>query len=274
MPDFNQIFSEAANGFSISALTVTSVLRVVFILVMGVTIIRILSSIVARALDHSPAMGAIKGYINSVVKVGLWFVLVLMVADAIGIPTTSLIALMSVAGVAVSLALQNTLANLAGGIMLLVTKPIEVGDFVEADGVSGTVQAIGLAYSTLITGDNKQIFIPNSQISAAQIINYTRLGKRRLDLTFSASYDASTQAVKTAIGEVLEQFPQIHQDPAPMVRLSNYGASSIDYLVRVWVDSGDYWDVHFGIMEGVRESFDKHGIEMTYDHLNVHVLEK
>lgn len=274
LPDFNAIFSEAASGFSVSALNVTNVIRVAFIIVFGVTIIRILSSIVARALDHSPAMGAIKGYINSVVKVGMWFVLVLMVADAMGIPTTSLIALMSVAGVAVSLALQNTLANLAGGIMLLVTKPIEVGDFVEADGVSGTVEAIGLAYSTLITGDNKQIFIPNSQISAAKIVNYTRLGKRRLDLTFSASYDAPTQTVKTAIREVLEQFPQIHQDPAPAIWLSNYGASSIDYLVRVWVNSGDYWDVNFGIMEGVREAFDKHGIEMTYDHLNVHVLEK
>ena len=274
MPDFNQIFSEAAGGFSISALTVTSVIRVIFIVVFGAAAIRMICGIVARALDHSPAMGAIKGYINSVVKVGLWFVLVLMVADAMGIPTTSLIALMSVVGVAVSLALQNTLANLAGGIMLLVTKPIEVGDTVEVDGVSGTVQAVGLSYSTLITGDNKQIFIPNSQISATRIINYTRLGKRRLELTFSASYDAPTQTVKAAIGEVLEQFPQIHKDPAPVIWLSSYGASSINYLVRVWVDSGDYWDVNFGVLEGVREAFDKHGIEMTYDHLNVHVVEK
>ena len=274
MPDFNQIFTEAAGGFSISALTITSVIRVVFIIVFGAAAVRMICGIVSRALDHSPAMGAIKGYINSVVKVGLWFLLVLMVADAMGIPTTSLIALMSVVGVAVSLALQNTLANLAGGIMLLVTKPIEVDDLVEVDGVSGTVKAVGLSYSTLITGDNKQIFIPNSQISATRIVNYTRLGKRRLELTFSASYDASTQSVKRAIGEVLEQFPQIHQEPAPVIWLSNYGASSITYLVRVWVDNGDYWDVHFGVMEGVRESFHKHGIEMTYDHLNVHVVEK
>ena len=185
-----------------------------------------------------------------------------------------MIALFSVAGLAVSLALQNTLSNLAGGVMLLVTKPFEVGDFVETNGVSGTVEAIGLAYSKLATVDNKEIFIPNSEISSAKIINYTRLGTRRVDLTFSASYDAPTQTVKKAINEVLAQFPQIMQEPAPVIFLSNYGASSIEYVVRVWTAGADYWDVYFGVMEGVRESFRRNGVEMTYDHLNVHVVEK
>ena len=172
------------------------------------------------------------------------------------------------------MALQNTLSNLAGGIMILVSKPFEVGDYVEADGVGGTVISIGLAYSTLATVDNKEIFIPNSQVAAAKIINYTKLGKRRVELTFSASYDAPTETVKQALGEVLAQFPQILEDPAPSIWISKYGASSIEYVVRVWTAAGDYWDVYYGVMEGVRPAFQRHGIQMTYDHLNVHLLEK
>lgn len=149
-----------------------------------------------------------------------------------------MIALLSVAGLAISLALQNTLSNLAGGIMILVSKPFEVGDYVEADGVGGTVISIGLAYSTLATVDNKEIFIPNSQVAAAKIINYTKLGKRRVELTFSASYDAPTETVKQALGEVLAQFPQILEDPAPSIWISKYGASSIEYVVRVWTAAG------------------------------------
>ena len=273
--DVNEMISGATAGFSFAALlNLPSILRVLFTIVAGLAVIRVVMRIVDRSLEKSNSMNTLGKYIRSVVQVLLWFVLVLVVADSIGIKVTSLIALFSVAGLAVSLALQNTLSNLAGGVMLLVTKPFEVGDFVETNGVSGTVEAIGLAYSTLATGDNKEVFIPNSEISSAKIINYTRLGKRRVDMTFSASYDAPTQSVKTAIREVLAQFPQIIADPEPVIYLSNYGASSIEYVVRVWVEGKDYWNVYYGVMEGVREAFERHGVEMTYDHLNVHVVEK
>lgn len=141
-------------------------------------------------------------------------------------------------------------------------------------GWGARIISIGLAYSTLATVDNKEIFIPNSQVAAAKIINYTKLGKRRVELTFSASYDAPTETVKQALGEVLAQFPQILEDPAPSIWISKYGASSIEYVVRVWTAAGDYWDVYYGVMEGVRPAFQRHGIQMTYDHLNVHLLEK
>ena len=274
--DVNAMFSGATAGFSLAALlNLPSILRILFTIAAGLILMKVAMRIVDRALEKSgSANGTVSKYLRSVIRVVLWILLALIVAEGIGINTTSLIAVFSVAGLAISLALQNTLANLAGGVMLLVTKPFEVGDFVETNGVSGTVQAIGLTYCKLNTGDNKQVFIPNSEISSAKIINYNYLGKRRVDWTFSASYDAPTQAVKTAIGEVLEQYPQIHGDPAPAIYLSNYGASSIDYVVRVWVDSGDYWTVYYGVLEGVRDSFDRHGIEMTYDHLNVHVVEK
>jgi small conductance mechanosensitive channel len=136
------------------------------------------------------------------------------------------------------------------------------------------VTAIDLCYCSFATPDNKEIYIPNSQISAARIINYNRLGRRRIDLNFTASYDAPTETVKTAIREVLDGLPQILSDPAPAIWLSEYQSSSIQYVVRVWVAAADYWDVYYGITEGVRESFDRHNVEMTYDHLNVHVLNK
>jgi small conductance mechanosensitive channel len=200
---------------------------------------------------------------------------VLTAAPAFGINVTSLIALLSVAGLAVSLALQNTLSNLAGDIMVLLSKPFEVGDFIESEGVTGTVTGVDLAYTTVVTVDNKEVFVPNSHISAAKITNFNRLGKRRVDLNFTASYDAPTATVKKAIQEVVDaQSSMILTDPAPVVLLSAYLNSSIQYTVRVWVDAADYWTVYGNINEGVRESFARHNVEMTYEHVNVHLVKE
>ena len=274
--DFNAMFSDATAGFSFgNLLNLGSILRILFTLVAGLIVMKIVMGIVDRTLAKSGSGNVALGkYLRSVIKVVLWILLLLTVAGSMGIEVTSLIALFSVAGLAISLAMQNTLSNLAGGVMLLVAKPFEVGDFVETNGVSGSVEAISLAYTKLATGDNKSVFIPNSEIASAKIVNYTRLGTRRVDMTFTASYDAPTDTVKKAISEVLAQFPQIKEDPAPAIYLSNYGTSSIEYIVRVWVAGSDYWTVYFGVMEGVRESFARNGVEMTYDHLNVHVVEK
>ena len=152
--------------------------------------------------------------------------------------------------------------------------PVEVGDYVEADGVSGTISALTLSYTTFTTPDNKEIFVPNSQLSAVKIINYNALGKRRLDLKFTASYDAPTQRVRGAILEAAATLPQILDDPAPVVYVSEYQSSSIEYLLRLWTLSEDYWDVYYALLEEVRESFARWEVEMTYDHLNVHVVER
>ncbi|MGE4276638.1 MAG: mechanosensitive ion channel family protein [Lawsonibacter sp.] len=260
--------------FDFGTLSLGTILRVLILALVGVIAIRILMKLVDRMLEKSKALSPLRVYIRSVVRIGLWFLLVLVLAESVGIHTASIIALLSVAGLAVSLALQNTLSNVAGGIMLLVTRPFQVGDYVEADGMGGTVSAIDLSYTTFITIDYKKIFVPNSQVAAAKITNYTVMGKRRVDMTFTASYDAPTQAVKEAIQEVLDTIPQLMADPAPEIRLSEYQASSIQYLVRVWTATADYWTVYYAILEGVRDSFARHGVEMTYDHLNVHLLEK
>jgi small conductance mechanosensitive channel len=261
-------------SFDWKAMNLGTAIRVAVLIVVGVIVIRALLTIVDRMLERSGSLKSLKVYIHSVVNVLLWFLLILMVAGSLSIDVTSIIALLSVAGLAVSLALQNTLSNLAGGIVLLVSKPFVVGDYVEAEGISGTVAAIDLAYTSFTTPDNKEIFIPNSQIAAAKVINYNRLGRRRVDLNFTASYDAPTKTVKAAIQDVLDGESKILRDPAPAIWISEYQSSSIQYVVRVWTAADDYWDVYYAIQEGVRESFAKHGVEMTYDHLNVHLLQQ
>ena len=270
----DETLSDLGVKVNLGALTLNKVVHVLLLALIGVVVIRVILKLLDGMLARSKSLKSLSRYIHSVAKIAMAFILVLMVAEDVGIHTTSLVAMLSVAGLAVSLALQNTLSNVAGGIMLLVTTPFQVGDYVEADGVSGTVHAIDLSYTAILTIDGKEIFVPNSQLSGTKIINYTILGRRRVDLNFTASYDAPTATVKQAIGEVLEDIPQIIAEPAPEIHLSDYQASSIQYVVRAWTAAADYWTVYYAIQEGVREAFDRHGVEMTYDHLNVHILDR
>ena len=274
METIEEVLRTVGITVGIQDLTLGGLLRVAILVLAGWLVIRTLMKMVDRLLDRNKSVAAIKMYIHTAVHTFLWFLLALMLAGTMGLQVTSIIAMLSVAGLAVSMALQNTLSNLAGGLVLLVTKPFVPGDYVEADGVSGTIAAVDLTYTTFVTPDNRKIFIPNSQLSATKITNYNVLGKRRMDLKFTASYDDPTALVRSAIQEVLEGIPQILDDPAPAVYLSEYQSSSIEYLVRLWTTSADYWYVYYVLIEGVRESFARHGVEMTYDHLNVHIVEK
>lgn len=274
MATVQEVIETIGGALGAQNLTLGGIVKVVVIALVGWLAIRMLMKMVDRMLDKAQKVAAIRVYIRSAMNIFLWFLLVLVLAETMSIEVTSIIAMLSVAGLAVSLALQNTLSNLAGGFTLLVTKPFTVGDYVEADGISGTISAVDLTYTTFITPDNKEIFVPNSQLSATKIVNYNRLGRRRMDLNFTASYDAPTAQVRGAIQETLAAIPGILDDPAPAVYLSEYQSSSIQYLVRLWTAAGDYWDVYYALLEGVRESFARHGVEMTYDHLNVHIVEK
>ena len=265
--DLNALISES--GIHFGALTLESALRGALILVLGAVFIRVLLTMLGRAVGRSKTLAPLKTQIHSTARVLLSIVLALIVLDSLGVKVTSLVALLSVAGLAVSLALQSTLANIAGGIMILTSRPYSLGDYVSVDGTEGTVEAIGLSNCKFTTPDNKEIQIPNSQIAAAKITNFNRLGRRRIDLTFTASYDSPTESVYAALREAMERFPQLLD--APEVHLSEYGASSIGYLARMWVKPSDYWTVYWGVLEAVRETFAAHRVEMTYDHLNVHM---
>ena len=187
METVEEVLQTIGRTIGIPDLTLGSLLRVAVIVLMGWLVIRLLMRMVDRMLDRSKSLAAIKPYIPTALHAFLWVLLALMLAGTLDVDVTSIIAMLSVAGLAVSMALQNTLSNLAGGLVLLVTKPFGPGDYVEADGVSGTVAAVNMAYTIFHTPDNKEIFVPNSQLSATKIINYNRLGSRRMNLKFTAS---------------------------------------------------------------------------------------
>jgi len=255
-------------------ISLTLIIKVLFTILVCLVAVKVITNILGRMLSKSRLEHTLSNFIGSILKVVLYFIAILIVLSTLGVDVTSLVALLSVAGLAVSLALQNTLSNLAGGIQLLVTKPFVAGDFVEAGANSGKVEQVGLAYTTLITADNKVVHVPNSDIAADRIINYNVRGTRRVELKVTASYDAPIQTVKDAIGRLIAADGRIHADPAPFVRVSNYGSSSIEYTIRVWCEAGDYWGVYFDLMDAMKPAFDAAGVEMTYDHLNVHVVEK
>ena len=237
--------------------------------------IRIMMVAVDRLLARSKKIdGALAKLVRGVVRVLLWFVAIILITNALGVNTASLVALLSVVGLALSLSVQNVMSNLFSGITLLLTKPFSAGDFVEIAGKCGTVKAVGLFYTELDTIDNVTVSIPNGDVTASAINNYSREPLRRVDQYFCASYEDDTETVRAAILEAAAADERILQSPAPFVRLFAYEASTVKYVCRVWCKNADYWEVFFGMNERVRESFRRKGVKMSYEHLNVHIVEK
>lgn len=241
-----------------------------FIMVAGILIIKIVMRIVKKALEKSHLEKAAHSLIKSLVRTALYLLLGLIAASSLGIDVTGIIALASVLTLAISLSVQNLLTNIIGGFTLLYTKPFKSGDYVEIAAESGTVSEIGMTYTKLITPDNKVIYIPNSAVVAADITNYSVTGTRRVELKISASYDAPTETVLKALYEAA-QVEGVMADPAPFAAVSTYGDHAIEYTMRVWTATADYWTVYFAMNEKVRQTFKDNGISMTYPHLNVHL---
>ncbi len=256
------------------SLTLEKLIPAILILLVGVFAIKALLKLFDTALSRSKLEKSLHAVLRSTMKIVLWAVLIIIIAESLGVDATSLIAVLSVVSLAISLAVQGTLSNFAGGIQVLSAHPFKVGDFVEIGTVSGTIEETGLVYTKIRTVDNKEISIPNSDVSSAKIINYTALDKRRVDLSFTASYDAPVDEVKAALKEAADLVPTVFATPAVFVRVSGYGENSIEYILRAWTPTENYWDSHFDIIENVKKVFDERGIEMTYPHLNVHMQEK
>ena len=246
------------------------VLFAVILAVVGILICRVILKIVDKALVSSKLEKAAYSLIRTLTRTILYILLALMVASSLGVDVTGVVALASVATLAVSLALQNLLGNVIGGFTLLYTHPFGSGDYVEIAGQSGTVKEVGIAYTKLVTPDNKMVSIPNSAVVAAEIVNYSVTGTRRVEVTISASYDAPVEAVEKALWEAAA-VEGVMADPAPFVSVTEYGESAIHYVVRVWTTTADYWTVHFAITHKIKEVFDRQNIKMTYNHLNVHL---
>lgn len=237
--------------------------------------IRIVKAVMAKALGRATKLDApVKNLVAKLITTLLWALTIIIVAGAFGINATSLVAVLSVAGLALSLSVQNLLTNFFSGIMLHINKPFREGDFVELGDKVGTVKSIGFFSTVINTPDNVSIIVPNGDLTSAAVRNYSTESLRRVDLYFCASYDASTADAKKAILEAAAADRRILTDPAPFVRLFSYEGSFIKYVARVWCKNADYWDVYFDLNENVREAFAKNGVAMSYEHINVHMLEK
>lgn len=239
-----------------------------------VAISKIVLAVLDRSLTQFKVERSLHTFFKSAARIALACTTVFILADYLGIQMGSLITLLGVAGLAVSLSIQGTLSNLAGGIMILVSKPFAVGNFIEAGEVLGVVADIGLVYTQVKTMDNKQIFVPNGQIAEAKIINYTSQTQRRVDLDFEIAYESDAEVAKKAILQVIGAHPKAVFTPEPYARVRGYGESSVKVTMRVWCATEDYWEVHDDMLEQVRVAFDKNNIQLTYNHLNVHIVEK
>ena len=242
----------------------------VVILVIGIFASRIILKLLKKTLEKSKLEKAAHSLITSLTKAAMYILLGLIVASTLGIDVTSIVALASVLTLALSLALQNMVSNIIGGFTILYTQPFHSGDYVEIAGQSGTVQEINMTYTKLATPDNKVISIPNSAVVAAQIVNYSTMDTRRVEICVSASYDVPTQKVIDALA-LAGTVDDVLLDPAPVAVITGYGESAIQYSLRVWVKTENYWDVYFLINQRVKQIFDEQGVTMTYPHLNVHL---
>ena len=262
---------QTVTGF-FSDLNLQKIITIILLFAGCMVAMKIILKVTDRAFRKLEVEKSLHTFLHAALRVILWLITVCIVLDYVGVPMTSLVAVLGVIGLAVSLAIQGTLSNLAGGIQVLVSKPFKAGDFVEAGGVSGTVKEVGLAYTKLNTIDNKVISVPNGQISSEKIINYTTAEQRRVDLKFDASYDAPAEQVLAAIKGVISALPKALFTPEPFVRVSAYKDSSIEYSIRVWCATADYWDLYYDLLEQVKKAFDERGIEIPYNHLNVHLI--
>ena len=240
------------------------------ILVIGIFATRIMLKLLKKTLEKSNLEKAAHSLITSLTSAALYILLGLIVASTLGIDVTSIVALASVLTLALSLALQNMVSNIIGGFTILYTQPFHSGDFVEIAGQSGTIKEINMTYTKLATADNKIISIPNSAVVAAQIVNYSAEATRRVEVVVSASYDVPTQKVLDAL-VLAGTVDNALLEPAPAAVITGYGDSAINYSLRIWVKTPDYWDVYFQVNQRVKQIFDEQGVTMTYPHLNVHL---
>lgn len=204
-------------------------------------------------------------------KLVLKVIIIVCLIGYLGIDTSGITALIASFGVCVGLAVNGALSNFAGGVLLLITRPFCVDDFIEAAGHSGTVEDIHLVNTRIRTPDNKIVYIPNGTLSTSSIINYSEKETRRVDLTFSIGYSDNFEEAKQIITDICTSHEKVLKDPAPFIRVVEHGASSINIVTRVWVFNSDYWDVHFDLLESVKKAFDEKGIEIPFNQLDVHV---
>jgi len=254
-----------------AANTGIKVIIAVILLVVSFKIINKIARKIEKRGDDGKLDKTLAKTFAYVFKLGLKIVVGICLVGYVGIDTSGLAALVASLGVCAGLALNGALSNLAGGVLIILTRPFKVDDYIEAQGYSGTVEDIHITCTRLRTPDNKVVYLPNGSFSAGSIVNYSEKDTRRVDFTFSIGYSDDFEKAKSIVMDIISSHELALKEPEPMVRVSEHGASSINLTARVWVKSADYWTVNFDVLEAVKSAFDKEGIEIPFNQLDVHV---
>jgi len=248
-----------------------NVFAAVVIFLVGWSVAKVVRKILRRALTRASFDETLSVFLSRLAYMLLLAFVIIVTIQKLGVDTTSFAAVMAAAGLAIGLALQGSLSNFASGVMLIALRPFKVGDYVEAGGTSGTVEAIAVFATELLTPDNKKVVVPNATIASATITNYSAKDKRRIDLVVGVGYDADLRQARQILEGILAGEPRILKTPAPVVAVSNLGESSVDFVVRPWVSAGDYWPVRFDLNERIKLRLDEEGISIPFPQRDVHV---
>lgn len=262
----------AATGISLKLFSAQTLLNVA--ITFGVSLLVIF--IVLKIIDHLQKLSSmdatLKSFIRSTVKAGLWIIAIGAILSQLGVDTKNFAAIVSIVGLALSLSLQGTLSNLFSGMTILTTKPFTAGDYVMIGDADGLIKQVELFYTTMVTFDKRTIFIPNSQVTDAKIMNYSRERERRVQIDLGLDYSTPVELAKETLIGVAKVDERVLADPAPVVVILAYEDSAVRYSLRAWVKTEDYWDVFFALNERVNKALREKGISITYNHLNVHIL--
>ncbi|WP_457566811.1 mechanosensitive ion channel family protein [Caldithrix abyssi] len=248
-------------------------LLAIVVLILGLWAIKFLGRGINRALEKSKVDVSLQKFLVSLISIGFKILLLISIASMLGIATTSFVTIIGAMGLAVGLALQGSLANFAGGVLILLLKPFKVGDVIDAQGFIGKVDQIQIFNTILKTFDNKTIFIPNAALSNGNITNYSIEPTRRVDMTFGIGYNDDLKKAKQILTEMVEKDERILKEPAPTVALAELGDSSVNFAVRVWVKQEDFWNVYYDFQENVKLTFDAQGISIPYPQRDVHLYQ-
>ena len=249
----------------------SKLLIALIILLIGNKLIKVLDKFLKKENRFSKIDLSVKEFLISFISISLKVLLFITVLSVLGIPMTSLITILGSAAVAIGLALQGGLSNLAGGLMILIFKPFKVGDYIEAGGKEGTVKSISLFYTSITTIDNKVIQLPNGSLTNTAITNYTMNKKRAIDVIISVSYSSDIDKTKKVITDTLNSIDEIIKEEPMLVRLKTHNSSSLDFVVRAWINTPDYWTAYYEFMEKVKKNLDKNEIEIPYQQMDVHI---
>ncbi len=243
----------------------------VAIVFAGIKLIKLFGKWIKNSPKLNKLDPGLRSFLTSFSNIALYAVLFITAAMILGVPATSFITILASCGVAIGLALQGSLSNFAGGIMILLFKPFKVGDYISASGEEGTVKEISVVYTVIMTNDNKKVTIPNGSLTNSVIENYTCEDMRRVDLQFTTAYDCDIEKTKQVLTKVITSHPMALLTPEPFVRLAEHSDSALTYKVRVWCKTEDYWTLNFDLIENVKVAFDENGIEIPYPQVDVHV---